>query len=71
MADSMSEYRPASLAQHIVQAEHAWWKLRDASVEIAHAEPVARAQVLAEVRKDAARTFWLYPLIEALRGLPA
>ncbi len=62
----------ASLSEHMRQAEHGWNHIRAGMT--GGDQPIPQAvysELLNELRKDAARTFWLYPLVEAKRGLPA
>lgn len=58
----------APLHEHLRAAEFAWDKIRDAMPQVP--SPM-RSEMLAEFRKDARRSFWLYPVVEGRRGLPA
>lgn len=53
----------------MVEAERAYDRIATAIEGVSF--PTIRAGIVAEFRNDARRHFWLYPLIEARRGVPA
>ena len=58
----------APLHEHLRAAEFAWDKIHTTMPQVPQA---MHSTMLDEFRKDAARTFWLYPVVEGRRGMPA
>lgn len=66
--------KPRPLSEHVRRAVETWDKLCDfarsiAELDTASARTTAQEQ-LQTLRQSAAKGFWLYPVVEARRGIP-